>query len=185
MKPTLVSLSHLAGMLAVTKGAKFATITALTDAKLLKTGNPFGKVNKRSRVNIVINFGYENAVNNQRGREGTARDFEAKPRTWGARIPGMPFVQHKGKLYLECKVERSLSHEYLTADGRTLTDDQVAPFQPSRHSNAEHQGVEKEIILRDYALEGIEEIAIDGERYKVDPTTIARDLDAIAIGLSA
>ena len=177
---TTITLTELLSLLACTRGARFATITAVTDARLLKTGNPFGQVNKRSRFNAVINHRYENSVNNQRAREGNEAEFTAKPRKWGTRFPGTPFVTHKGRAYLDCGIQRSLSCEYITDKGRTLTPDDVKPFQSDKGSNAEHQGVEKEIILRDYGVDTIESIAIDGEVYRVDPASIDAALALVA-----
>lgn len=164
-----ISLADLMGLLSVSRGAQFATLTALTDARLRKTGNPHGEVRKRSRVNVVINFGYARAVNRQRVREGGTGGFAAQPRQWGTRLPGLPFVTHKGRAYLECKIERALGHEYLAADGRVLSDDDVTPFLPPRRGSAEHQGVEREILLRDYAVDAIESIAFGGNSYFVLP----------------
>lgn len=175
-----ISLSDLVTILSAVRGARFATITALTDARLLKTGNPFGKVMKLSRVNVVINHKYENSVNNQRTREGNAADFTAQPRKWGERVKGTPFVTHNGRVYLECGVQKTLSHEYLMSCGERLTDLQVAPFQPTKASNADHQGVEREIILRDYAIDTLQNIVIDGETYAIDPATIAPAVEAMA-----
>jgi len=179
----IVTLAHLMGVLSIARGARPATITTVTDARLLKTGNPFGQVFKRSIVNVMVNFNYANAVNNQRGREGEAKDFTPDARKWGTRLPGLPFVSHKGKSYLECRVMRSLSHAYITADGRALTDADVAPFLPTRNSNAEKQGVEKEIIIRDYAVDNMEAIAIDGERFVIDPDSIGEAMEANADAL--
>ncbi len=58
---------------------------------------------------------------------------------------------------------------------------EVFPFLPDRHSNAEHQGVEKEIMLRDYAVENIESISIDGETYAVDRESIPAELKRIGM----
>lgn len=150
--------------LATVKGATFATIITETDARLKKTGNPFGPVRKVSRVNVCLGFQYEAAVNRQRTREGSEADFEAKPRQWGQRLPGSMLVEHKGKLYLETKVERSLDCVYIDATGRELSADEVAPFLPAR-SESTRQETEREIIVRDYALESIRSLSMKGETY--------------------
>ena len=179
-KPKTVSLGEFLATLESARGARPVTFTATTDARLRKTGNPFGQVNKRSEVNGMVNWHYQNAVNRQRAREDSATDFEARPRKWGKRIPKSPFVVHKGALYLEVKVERSLNHRYVTPDGRALTDADVAPFLPKRSSNAAHQGVEREIILRDYRVDHMDAISIDGERLVIDPETVAPTMERIA-----
>lgn len=158
-------------MLMGIRGASFATVTTRTDARLKKTGNPFGHVEKVSRVNVTLGFQYAGSVNRQRVRENETPDFVAMPRAWGERSPHSPLlIEHKGKLYLETKVERSLSHEYRTADGRTLSDEQVQPFLPTR--SASRQEVEKEILVRDYAIDSIIGIAFQGQEYVVAPATM-------------
>lgn len=156
-------------MLASIKGASFATITTRTDARLRKTGNPFGHVIKVSRVNVTLGFQYAGSVNRQRVREDSTPDFVAMPRQWGERSEASPLlIQHKGKLYLETKVERSISHVYMTEMGEILSDEQVEPFLPAR--SASRQEVEKEILVRDYAIESITGISFQGEDYIVLPT---------------
>lgn len=160
----VISKESLVSLLNGIKGATFATIVADTDAKLRKTGNPFGEVRKLSRVNVCLGFQYEAAVNRQRTREGSEADFEVAPRQWGNRISGTFLVEHKDRIYLETKVEKSLNHQYFTADGRMLTDEQVAPFLPAR-SASNRQETAKEIMVRDYALDSIRSLAFGGEVY--------------------
>lgn len=158
-------------MLMGIRGASFATVTTRTDARLKKTGNPFGHVEKVSRVNVTIGFQYAGSVNRQRVRENETPDFVAMPRQWGERSKHTPLlIEHKGKLYLEIKVERSLSHAYFAADGRMLTDAEVEPFLPVRGQS--RQEVAKEILVRDYAIDSIIGIAFQGQEYVVAPATM-------------
>ena len=161
----MITQPALVAMLSGIRGATFATLITETDSRLKKTGNPFGQVQKVSRVNVTLGFQYEAAVNRQRVREDAEADFQAMPRQWGNRIPGTFLVEHKGKLYLETKVERSLGCAYVDAKGRELTREEVEPFLPSR--GASRQEVEKEILVRDYALDSIRSIACNGETYMV------------------
>jgi hypothetical protein len=148
--------------------ATFVALRTRTDARLRKTGNPYPNVRKLSRTQVVIGHKYENSVNNQRKREGSEPTFEAMPRKWGERKAGTPFVEHNGKLYLECGMLRVLDEpQYIAESGDELPREAIEPFLPTKGSNAEHQGVEKEVILRDYAIESITEITIDGERYEI------------------
>jgi len=141
----------------------------------LKSGNPFGgttrthRLRKLSRVSGMIGFRYDNAVNNQRMREGTPVDattgevleFVAEPRKWGVRREGTPFVDHKGSTYLEVKVERSLHCEYRMDDGTPVDASIVEPWLPSREEGR-RQMVEKPVILRDYKMENLREVTING-----------------------
>lgn len=169
-----VSQTELVELLAArAKSGCFAlTIETRTDARLKKTGNTFGPVYKLSRVNGMANWHYGRSVNRQRTREELTADFEAAPRQWGERIEGTPFVQHKGRTYLELKVERSLGHSYQTEAGETLTDSDVAPFLPAK-ADASRQGVERTVILRDYAIDSILAVVMDGTRYLIGFDTLA------------
>lgn len=155
-------------MLLEVRGASFATLTTVTDARLRKTGNPFGPVQKIATVNVTLGFQYAASVNRQRIREDATPDFVAMERAWGERSKLSPMlIEHKGKLYLEAKVERSLSYEYRTADGRLLTHAEVEPFLPTRGPS--RQGVEKEILVRDYALDSIAGISFQGQSFLIAP----------------
>nr|WP_294529225.1 hypothetical protein [uncultured Rhodopila sp.] len=146
------------------RGAIIATIETRTDPRL-KKANPFGpNVIKHSLVNCVINWRYEGAVNRQREREGTEATFEASPRAWGERFG--PFVIHKGKFYVEARVLRA-ECDYQLPNGSPVRYEDIKPYLPGRQSSAESQGVEKEIIVRDYAVENIVGLTVDGTRYDV------------------
>lgn len=159
------------------KGAFFATIVAETEPAMRKTNNPYVGATKISRVNGLLNWIYENAVNRQRIREdqpldanGEVEHFTAKPRKWGQRVKRndgtvTPLVEHKGKHYLELKVERSLGYEY-RHNGQTLDPAVVAPFLPNREEGA-RQEVDNPVILRDYSIENITQITIDGIVYEI------------------
>lgn len=161
-----ITQTGLLALLNNVRGATFATILTRTDARLKKTGNPFGPVSKLSRVNVTLGFQYDAAVNRQRAREGNTADFEAAPRQWGERVSPM-IVAHKGKLYLETKVERSLGHSFLQdATGQELPHSLVERFLPTRRKSA-RQKTEKEILVRDYALDSIQGITVKGEDFIV------------------
>jgi hypothetical protein len=147
------------------RGATFATITTETEPKLLKTGNTLGDVRKVSRVNVCLGFQYEAAVNRQREREGATADFEAASRQWGERVAGTVLVSHKGKTYLETKVQKSLDHKYLGANGTILPDELIAPFLPKKSPG--RQDLEKEVMVRDYAIDTIRHIAVAGKEFVI------------------
>lgn len=163
-----------------------ATLTTCTIPAMVKKDretkqpNPFiGRVLKRSKVNgIVGGWNYASAVNRQRLREANPQtvaeveavpDFEALPRSWGTRVPNSGLVQHGNKYYVELKVERSLETTYLI-DGQPATDKQLEElkkFLPKK-SESTRQGVEKQIILRDYALESVVGVKMNGQYFAAD-----------------
>lgn len=177
-----VNTEEMANILRNLRGATPVTLETQTEPELLASTrvlepdlfgglivrnipNPFrGQVVKVAVVNGIINFYYENSVNNQRVREELPDDFVAFPRKWGQRIAGTPLVEHNDKTYLELKVERSLGHEYRHRDtGQVIPKELIRPFLKPRYPS--RQGVEKEIILRDYALPNILKIRMKNEEY--------------------
>lgn len=69
------------------------------------------------------------------------------------------------ELYLEMKVENSGDYIYML-NGVEIPKEQVAPYLPKK-KEGERQDVEKTVILRDYKIENVEQITIDGESYKI------------------
>jgi len=179
----MATAENLVELLGSVKGAKIVTITTKTQPSFQRTDdksnpNPFcGKtvkdhdVWKISRVNGIVNWDYAKSVNRQLDREGQEADFEAKPRKWGTRLSGLPFVVHVGKdgkvqLYLEMKVERSLDYHYEDGFGNEIPKEKVSPFL--RKSGPSRQGTDNEIILRDYRMDGILAIRYQGTTYVVE-----------------
>jgi len=77
-----VTVSEFIGVVSLLPGAQPATLTTYTDARLRKTGNPFGAVRKLSRVNVMVGSDYE--------LESTASKF-GKARN---RVPSSPPLAH-------------------------------------------------------------------------------------------
>ena len=170
--PPALTQRQLEQILGQLRGATFVTLLTRTEPSMNKGGNPFhGKVFKISRVNGVANFKYANSVNRQRGREGKVEDFRPEPRKWGQRVEGTPLVFHKGQTYLELKVERSLGHSYVWANGDVMSDEEVEQLKSHlrKRKQPETQGTDKEIILRDYKLSNIIAITMNGQQSIVVP----------------
>ena len=165
-----ISEAELMELLNGRKGAAIVSIVTRTSPEMRKTANPyFGRVTKVSKVLVMVGWSYENAVNAQRLREAKDGDvvdyFESQPRKWGSRIKGTPFVEHKGAYYLEAKVQRSLGCQY-EMDGKVIDPEILKPFMKER-SSAANQGVEREVIVRDYRLSSIEQVTIADVTYVV------------------
>ena len=155
----MLTFDELRDSLLTFKGAVIVTIHTDTVPTMNKTGNPYVGARKRSKVNGMINWIYECAVNRQRIREGLTADFQAYPRKWGQRIKGTPLVEHNGKYYLEMKVQAANSVYYVGQQEIPSAD--ITPYL--RPLSKSRQGVAKEIILRDYALENIRGVTYGGE----------------------
>lgn len=152
---------ELVEVLKSVKGNTFISIESKTEPKL-KKGNPFNALIKISKVFGAIGFNYENSVNNQRIRESLEVDFEAKPRQWGKRIKGTPLVEHKDKYYLEVKVQGAESDYF--QDNNRVDVDKIKPWM---YNSKSRQGVEKEVIVRDYSLDNISRIKINKKDFIV------------------
>ncbi len=136
-------------------GHSFIGLTTLTDARAKKTGNPYGKILKKTKLLANIGFHYKNSLNNQAKREGKEIDFDIKPRRWGVRMPNTPLVKHNDKYYLEYKAENVQSVEYYTEQGEELTKEQVQEFLPKKSTSSTQKELTKKIILRDVSIENI------------------------------
>jgi hypothetical protein len=149
-------------------GNGFAHIKTKTVPVMRKTNNPFfGKVFKITDANIQAGFHYINSVNNQLEREGKKRNANLKPRKWGVRIGGTPLVEHTNKkgdhnLYLEAKVENVNSSYFVDGDGNQVDREELAPFLYASKKSSTQGNVEREVFLRDYKLDSIQWIKMDG-----------------------
>jgi len=173
---------ELVEMFLKNRGAEVISAEMTTDPKLLRTGNPWakGQILKRTKISGMLNVRYENAVNNQREREGLERDFESKKPQWGISVNGLPFKVHTlkdgtKKTYLEIMVLKVLGVEveidpetgetakiakpvYFDKEtGETVPYEDVKPFLPKK-SKSNRQGTEKEIIWRTPELGSMDNI---------------------------
>ena len=128
----MMNRSELISVLMEKRGAFFVSLIAETIPKLRKTGNPYKDVTKLVNVLGQLNWIYSNSVNNQRAREGNDDFFVPVKRVWGERLRRedktyTPFVIHKGKYYLELKIQKYLSEQYFS-DGKEIEKRLLEPF---------------------------------------------------------
>jgi len=141
-----------------------------TDARLKKTGNPYGKVWKKTRLLGNIGFHYYNSLNNQAKREEKEIDFSKliKPRKWGKRIENTPLVEHKDNYYLEIKVEKTFEVNYFLENNAPILKSAIEQFLPKRKESSTQDQLDKKIILRDVAIKSIQSFTIGGKDYLVE-----------------
>jgi len=162
-----VTTDELVKALMAIKGPTPATFTAETVLDMRKTDNPYyKKVMKRQKSNVFINFSYENAVNKALTKEGKDAEFEAQPRKWGQRVPGTPLVLHNGAYYLTARFLNNEPKVVLLNEGVEIERDVVAEFIPEKTSTG-NQGLENEIVVRDFSINNIKEIQFGGTKYIV------------------
>jgi hypothetical protein len=153
------------------KTSRPVTIVAKTIPRLYarhpikKCPNPFeGNIYKLSRVNGFVNWEYEKAVNEQRIRENKSPTFESLPRTWGKRLKGTPLVSHEGFYYLEVKVEKSIEYRYYSLNKNVkIPTTTIEPYLV--RSQSSRQGLDNPVVLRDYRIDHIVSVKLDGNGY--------------------
>jgi len=164
-----ITTADLKAMLEAQKGATAITITALVDARARKTNNPYEQVLKLSMVNGFTGFEYETSVQRQQVREGNPPEFEASERKWGTAV-NKSLVENKGKYYLVIRPLKTSQPKFFVRVGnlvKRIEKSLIEHLLPAPYSNKEHQGVEKEIIYRNYSLDSIRFISINGSKYRL------------------
>ena len=175
--------SSFVAMLSALKGAAIVGITARTDSKARKTGNPFGTIFKTVRAVGFVGADYGGAVERQGARVGVdASAFEAAPLPWGQWLADAmgKVITHKGSFYLRTqttpgqrKRQAAKVLGYVSADGTVLERSEVAPFLPapsvSRKQAAVGVGMEaaEQIMVRTYAFESIKRVRFAGETFEL------------------
>lgn len=164
------------------KGAFFISLFTKTFPKMKKSWTG-GQVIKHRWLNVVCNCSYKNLVNNARRKEfrrqfqemdnellfigngilppvsnGELETFVPHQRKWGQRIKGTPFVEHKGKLYVETFIRSIQMTRYFNGEIE-LMEAEVTPHLSRKDSVAQifHQGLpeDKLVVLRDYELKNV------------------------------
>lgn len=137
--------------------------------------NPLqGKATKISTGNLVMVFkssaGYRNMVNRRLrkqweehmltedlfqaiDRESGNGGFTPGPRQWGHRVPDTPFVEHKGKLYLECIFLRPGQSRYFI-DGVEVDFSEIQPMLPTK-TEGDQGGLRDKVIIRTFGMDSI------------------------------
>ena len=164
--------------------AAFATLTGATFVGLdsqttvaLKGGraNPMkDRVTKLSYDNQVMCFtnsktnAYDAMVKRRLVAEGKAADdFVLGPRAWGERIAGTPFVEHRGKLYLEVIFLRAGKSTFFLDGAEIARSDVTGLDEPT--VNPEAQGglsADNRVVIRTFALDSIVALRVNGREWR-------------------
>jgi hypothetical protein len=169
------------------KGSQIIGLDTLVEVKL--TGgkkNPMqGRVKKMTTGNLVMLFkngnGYKNMVTRRLKKQfsdiiTTMEIFEriSSPtwtpgeRAWGERVPKSPFIEHKGKLYLDTIFIRPGKSTYYL-DGVEIEKDQIIGL-PEKNEG-DQGGLIDKVIVRTFALESIIKIR-KGKKEMLGPTIV-------------
>lgn len=172
-------LETLEDALAPLSGNTIVSLDTLTALPLLGgKANPFkGKVAKYAKGHRVMLFQNKNdnayLAKVRRHLEAEGKDpnsFQLSERKWGRRLPNLPIVEHEGFHYLECifltpapvityhameEIQRhDVSNLLVTyPKGSEIPKEEIIGINPN--TGSEHQGLDKKVIVRTYALENI------------------------------
>jgi hypothetical protein len=164
----LLTINQLEKLLFGVNGAKAVTVRTQTKPAMRKTNNRYyDAIHKVQEHNVFLNFNYAKAVNRQRVREQKAANFVPAARQWGERLANSCLVYHKGQYYMEAKVERSTAAQY-TYRGRPIDVSVIREYLTPK-SRPLNQGLEGDVIVRDFATLSVLELVLDGQRYRVRP----------------
>ncbi len=163
-----VHMINLYEVMKSVNGATFISICTSTDPPLLLGNkNPMkGRVRKHVKDSSVMVFqnkrinGYEAMVHRRLVQEGKdPKSFILSNRQWGQRIINTPFVEHKGKFYLEVIFLRCGEIIY-TLDGSIIDPSEIIGLKP-KAEEGEQGGLDNKVIIRTYALQSINSITIN------------------------
>jgi len=148
------------------EGDVYFNLDTVTEVKLKggKKNLMQGRVTKKTTgAKAFVNFGggslYEKLVKEGLEKEGKdPSEFVMKPRAWGTRIEGTPFVQHNDKYYIECFFVSSGESTYLV-DGE-VTDEEIEGLPVKSVSDESQGGLEEKVIIRTFSLDSIERFEV-------------------------
>jgi hypothetical protein len=170
-------------ILAPINGATFAALDTQTECKLLggQKNKHQGRIVKRCLGNRVMLFtnkrsnGYDNMVRRRLEQAGlNPATFELGALPWGERVPNSPFIECKGKLYLQCIFQAAGDVAYferhLENPNHFMPIAKEAIEGLSNRTGSEHQGLErsKQVIVRTYAIDSITAIRCFGNELESD-----------------
>lgn len=185
-----VTRNQLITILTAFNGSSIGTIKTSKVEKTLKkdrdTKEPFnGVVEVDGQYNASTGGSYENAVNNQRVREGLSPDFEAQPLSYGEWVNFGVLIAHKGSFLVRQRIflsddpqhgvkKGSIVKKY-RLDGQAVDRCDLPNVLPSKGSGSNRQGTEKPVSVINHRIENIIAINIGGEKYEVQEREVAAE----------
>ena len=153
-------------------GATFISLTTSTTPTLRggKKNLHLGRIQKVTVGSNVMIFqnkkssSYADMVQRRLAKEGKdPSSFTLSPRTWGHRIAGTPFVEHKGEHYLEVIFLHSgVTHYEL--DGNMISKRNVRGLPPTPEGGRQG-GLSDKVVIRTFKVSSIESLTIGGKEY--------------------
>jgi hypothetical protein len=175
-----ITRSQLVTLLTAFTGSSIGTVKTSKVEKTLKkdrlTKEPFnGIVEVEGQYNAGMGGSYENAVNNQRIREGLEADFKAEPLPFGEWVNYGVLFAHKGSFYVRQRIfltdDNSVKAGSIRKSYRlngTAVDRKALPdVLPKSGGGSSRQGTEKAVAVVCHKVGNIAGIAFGGESYEV------------------
>lgn len=144
------------------KGTTIVSIDIESEPRMRKTDNPYIGATKSVTLSGVVNFSYENAVNNQLEREDKERNFKSQERAWGTYDGN--WITHKGSHYLQIKVQASSDPIYMF-DGNEIDKNTIKDFLYESKKAHTQEELDKEVVIRDVKIDNIKKIRAFGDEY--------------------
>lgn len=173
--------STIQAILGEIKGATAIGVTIRTIPSMRKTGNPFMEdgVFKTGDIAGILGGRYDNAINNQSGREDGTLDFVPQTAKWFEYIEGSKVIGHNRNkphetYYFAIKVQSAGEQVYTDGLGEVIEGarlEELKSFFPAKKAPATQDHIEKKVIWRTIKLSSIVEMRINGETYVVCPNT--------------
>ena len=129
--------------------------------RITKEPNPYLGVRKHQTKNGLIGFDYSNSVNYQAEREDKEHRT-IKERSWGTLSEDRIFVLHKGRTYLQLKLQ-SVSDTWYELDGKEIDYTDIEPYLSGSSGSSTQADLEKEVVVNDINMENIHCIRMFGE----------------------
>ena len=127
-----------------------------------KQRNPFRGAVRVSDLRVRLGVNYEAEVNAARIAAGRPADFKSGSRVWGDDA-GIPFLEHKDRLYLQVFVDELLSTR-IECEGHDVTE-VAEPWTPVRDAPGR-------LAMKNYRWSGVRLLTIMD-----DPPTLYRPVD--------
>lgn len=180
-----ISQADFAAMVEAHKGAVIIGLDTFTDARPLKRGNPFAKIEKLSRFVGMAGVDYAQAVNREIAAQsnGHSPTFEAKPLQWGEWVMredgtrSRKIITHKGNFYVamtstrKTRKNRKVTVQFY-ADGLPVDKAVIAPYLPAksfseRQDSAGLENPSHQVERRTFALSSVKRARFNGKNYVI------------------
>jgi hypothetical protein len=166
-------IEHIIALDKMKRGTMNVSFTAVTDARPKKTGFLYKNLYKIKQVQGQIGYNYGSSVNKQRQREGNEEIFIPEPsRSVRDYISTSIGITFRDNYVIRYKPKLTSNPDYFFAETHNgeiveVGEEKIKDFLP-KNKPSERQGVEKTVEHRDYGIDGIMGIKIEGKDHIIE-----------------